>query len=87
MRLLIEHDIEPTHERLVRDGNTTNKDRLKADMVGVRLCDNRQIVFLEMSGAPTDFLQPHTITDAYYDVRYAGKIRSLTVQGISEYNL
>ncbi|RUS27762.1 hypothetical protein BC938DRAFT_482769 [Jimgerdemannia flammicorona] len=99
----IEHDIEPTHERLVRDGNTTNKDRLKADMVGVRLCDNRQIVFLEMSGAPTDFLQPHTITDACktiqervdavnslllnfldYDVRYAGKIRSLTVQGIRD---
>ncbi|CAG8438539.1 3190_t:CDS:2 [Ambispora gerdemannii] len=48
---VIEHDIEPTHERLVRDGNTTNKDQLKADMVD-------------------------------YDVRYAGKIRSLTVQGI-----
>jgi hypothetical protein len=75
-------------------------------MVGVRLCDNRQVVFLEMSGAPTAFLEPHTITDACktiqervdavnslllnfldYDVRYAGKIRSLTVQGISEYNL
>ncbi|CAG8484141.1 4296_t:CDS:10 [Ambispora leptoticha] len=100
---VVEHDIEPTHERLVRDGNTTNKDRLKADMVGVRLCDNRQIVFLEMSGAPTDFLQPHTITDVHktiqeridavnslllnfldYDVRYAGKIRSLTVQGIRD---
>ncbi|CAG8665959.1 3243_t:CDS:2, partial [Paraglomus brasilianum] len=100
---LVEHDIEPTHERLVRDGNTTNKDRLKADMVGVQLCDNRQIVFLEMSGAPTDFLQPHTITDVHktiqeridavnslllnfldYDVRYAGKIRLLTVQGIRD---
>lgn len=75
-------------------------------MVGVRLCDNRQIVCLEMSGAPTDLLQPHTITDTCktiqervdavnsllldfldYDVRYAGNIRSLTVQGISEYNL
>ncbi|KAG9302937.1 hypothetical protein G9A89_022354 [Geosiphon pyriformis] len=101
---VIEHDIEPTHERLVRDGNTTqNKDRLEADMVGVRLCDNRQFVFLEMSGAPTEFLKTHTITDTCktiqkpidavnssllnfldYDVRYAEKICSLTVQGIRD---
>jgi hypothetical protein len=57
-----------------------------------------------MSGAPTDFLNTHTVGDTYkkvqeridslnsillnflnYDVRYAKKIRSLTIQGISEY--
>jgi len=77
---------------------------MKADMIGVRLSDSRQVVFLEMSGAPTDFLKPHSIGDTYktlqeridslnsmllnylnYDVRFAEKIRSLTIQGISEY--
>ncbi len=100
----IESDIEPTHERLVFEGNTTNKYRMKADMIGVRLSDSRQVVFLEMSGAPTDFLKPHSIGDTYktlqeridslnsmllnylnYDVRFAERIRSLTIQGISEY--
>ena len=100
----IEHDIEPTHERLVAENNSSNKERMKADIVGVRLSDNRQIVFLEMSGSPTDFLNVHTIGDTYktiqeridslnsmllnflnYDIRYADKIRSLTIQGISEY--
>ena len=46
----IEYDIEPTHERLVSEGNTTNKNRMKADIIG-----GQQVVFLEMSGAPTDF--------------------------------
>jgi hypothetical protein len=100
----IEHDIEPTHERLVAENNSSNKGRMKADMVGVRLSDGRQVVFLEMSGAPTDFLNTHTVGDTYktvqeridslnsillnflnYDVRYAKKIRSLTIQGISEH--
>ena len=100
----IEYDIEPTHERLVSEGNTTNKDRMKADIIGVRLSDSRQVVFLEMSGAPTDFLKAHPIGDTCktlqeridslnstllnylsYDVRFAGRIRSLTIQGISEY--
>ncbi|GBB83430.1 hypothetical protein RclHR1_10150007 [Rhizophagus clarus] len=100
---LIEHDIELTHERLVSVGNTTNKNRMKADIIGVRLSDNRQVVFFEMSGAPTDFLKVHPIEDTYktiqeridslnsvllnylnYDVRYAAKIRSLTIQGIRD---
>ncbi|CAB4445286.1 unnamed protein product [Rhizophagus irregularis] len=99
----IESDIEPTHERLVFEGNTTNKYRMKADMVGVRLSDSRQVVFLEMNGAPTDFLKPHSIGDTYktlqeridslnsmllnylnYDVRFAERIRSLTIQGIGD---
>ncbi|GET02729.1 hypothetical protein GLOIN_2v1598434 [Rhizophagus clarus] len=99
----IEHDIELTHERLVSVGNTTNKNRMKADIIGVRLSDNRQVVFFEMSGAPTDFLKVHPIEDTYktiqeridslnsvllnylnYDVRYAAKIRSLTIQGIRD---
>ena len=77
---------------------------MKADIVGVHLSDNRQVVFLEMSGAPTDFLNTHMMGDTCktvqervdslnsvllnylnYDVRYAKKIRSLTIQGISEY--
>ncbi|CAB4411009.1 unnamed protein product [Rhizophagus irregularis] len=56
-----------------------------------------------MSGAPTDFLNVHTMGDTYkkvqervdllnsvllnflnYDVRYAKKIRSLTIQGIRD---
>jgi len=99
----IEYDIEPTHERLVSEGNTTNKDRMKADIIGVRLSDSRQVVFLEMSGAPTDFLKAHPIGDTYktlqeridslnsillnylnYDVRFAERIRSLTIQGIRD---
>lgn len=99
----IESDIEPTHERLVFEGNTTNKYRMKADMIGVRLSDSRQVVFLEMSGTPTDFLKPHSVGDTYktlqeridslnsmllnylnYDVRFAGRIRSLTIQGIRD---
>ena len=63
-------------------------------MVGVRLCDNRQILFLRMSGEDTrktirervDALKSLLWDFLDYDVRYAGKIRSLTVQGISEYN-
>uniref|UniRef100_U9UYK1 Uncharacterized protein n=2 Tax=Rhizophagus irregularis TaxID=588596 RepID=U9UYK1_RHIID len=76
---------------------------MKADMVGVRLSDSRQVVFLEMNGAPTDFLKPHSIGDTYktlqeridslnsmllnylnYDVRFAERIRSLTIQGIRD---
>ncbi|CAH1767846.1 4544_t:CDS:2, partial [Entrophospora sp. SA101] len=37
---------------------------IKADIVGVRLSDNHQVIFLEMSGAPTDFLKNHPISDA-----------------------
>ncbi|CAB4483931.1 unnamed protein product [Rhizophagus irregularis] len=63
----------------------------------------RQVVFLEMNGAPTDFLKPHSIGDTYktlqeridslnsmllnylnYDVRFAERIRSLTIQGIRD---
>ncbi|CAG8746701.1 663_t:CDS:2, partial [Funneliformis caledonium] len=56
----IEHNIEPTHERLVAENNSSKKGRMKADIVGVRLSDGCQVVFLEMSGAPTDFLNTHT---------------------------
>ncbi|CAG8596035.1 15211_t:CDS:2, partial [Acaulospora morrowiae] len=99
----IEHDIEPTHERLVSEGNTTNKGRMKTDVIGVRLSDSRQVVFLEMSGAPTDFLKVHSVEDTCKtlqeridslnsmllnylncDVRFAGRIRSLTIQGIRD---
>ncbi|CAG8534482.1 2972_t:CDS:2 [Acaulospora colombiana] len=38
---------------------------MKADIIGVRLSDSRQVVFLEMSGAPTDFLKAHPIGDTY----------------------
>ncbi|CAG8533453.1 10494_t:CDS:2 [Paraglomus occultum] len=99
----IEHDVEPTHERLRFEGNTTNKDRMKADIIGVRLSDSRQVVFLEMSGAPTDFLKAHPVGDTCktiqeridslnsmllnyldYDIRFAEKIHSLTIQGIRD---
>ncbi|RGB33315.1 hypothetical protein C1646_743427 [Rhizophagus diaphanus] len=49
----IEHDIEPTHERLFTENNSSNKGRMKADIVGVRLSDNRQVVFLKMSMSDT----------------------------------
>ena len=79
---------------------------MKADIIGVRLSDSRQVVFLEMSGAPTDFLKAHPVGDTCktiqeridslnsmllnyldYDIRFAEKIYSLTIQGISEFLL
>ncbi|CAG8707377.1 19881_t:CDS:2, partial [Rhizophagus irregularis] len=57
------------HERLFTENNSSNKGRMKADIVGVRLSDNRQVVFLKMSGAPTDFLNVHTMGDTYKKVQ------------------
>ncbi|CAB4419705.1 unnamed protein product [Rhizophagus irregularis] len=42
---------------------------MKADIVEVRLSDGRQVVFLEMSSAPTDFLNTHTVGDMYKTVQ------------------
>uniref|UniRef100_U9U6T8 Uncharacterized protein n=1 Tax=Rhizophagus irregularis (strain DAOM 181602 / DAOM 197198 / MUCL 43194) TaxID=747089 RepID=U9U6T8_RHIID len=36
---------------------------MKVDIVGVCMSDGRQVVFLEMSSAPTDFLNTHTMGD------------------------
>ncbi|PKY39962.1 hypothetical protein RhiirA4_394081 [Rhizophagus irregularis] len=47
----------------------TMEGRMKADIVGVRLSYNRQVVFLKMSGAPTDFLNVHTMGDTYKKVQ------------------
>ncbi|CAG8497284.1 33908_t:CDS:2, partial [Racocetra persica] len=100
---LIKHDIESIHEHLVIEGNTSNKDRIKANIVGVWLSDSCQVIFLEMSRAPTDFLKNHPVDDVHktlqeqidslnsillnflnYNVRFAGGICFLTIQGIKD---
>ncbi|RIA88276.1 hypothetical protein C1645_251298 [Glomus cerebriforme] len=42
---------------------------MKADIVGVRLSDSRQVLFLEMSGAPSNFLNIHTVGDTYKTIQ------------------
>jgi hypothetical protein len=51
------------------ENNSSNKGRMKVDIVGIHLSDNQQVVFLEMSGALTDFLNVHTMGDTYKTVQ------------------
>jgi hypothetical protein len=61
----IEYDIESTYEQLVSESNITNKNQIKANIIGVWLSDSWQVVFVKMSSTLTDFLKVHPIGSIY----------------------